>query len=117
LDHVTLAVAEQSGRALGIVAHRPYVRPAASESRQALTAQEKVNKVSRKSQLDADNESLRWQEQAIEAGRELGDIARVHVCDREADDYKFLGALHDAGEHFVVRVAQDRARACGSSPR
>ena len=113
LDHVTLAVAEQSGRALGIVAHRPYVRPAASESRQALTAQEKVNKVSRKSQLDADNESLRWQEQAIEAGRELGDIARVHVCDREADDYKFLGALHDAGEHFVVRVAQDRATSEG----
>ena len=113
LDHVTLAVAEQSGRALGIVAHRPYVRPAADESSQALTPREKVNKVGRKSQLDADNESLRWQEQALAAGRELGDVARVHVCDREADDYKFLGALHDAGEHFVVRVAQDRATSEG----
>lgn len=64
-----------------------------------------------RSQDDPDNESHRWLAQALLAAKDLQGVPRVHVFDREADDYKTLCGLVQAGEDFVVRVCADRVMA------
>jgi len=101
--HVSLAVAEDSRRPLGVLKHTSHSRPPADKG-----AAGKAKKRNRKSQADADNESLRWAEHAIATGKLLGSVPHVHVADRESDDYKYLAMLHEADELFVTRVSTNR---------
>ena len=104
MSHVSLAVLEGSRRPLGVLAHRAYVHVAKEESE----ANSSASRANRRSQTDSDNESLRWVEQALATGKQLSGVARVHVADREADDYKFFAELVAAGEQFVTRASSNR---------
>lgn len=79
---------------------------AAAKEAKAKAAKSRVN---RKSEDDEDNESARWFDQAQKASAMLGTLLRIHVTDRESDDYKYFAAMLTAGELFVVRASSDRA--------
>ena len=104
LAHVSLALAEASWRPLGVWAHRELVHV----GRPMVQGKARASRVNRRRATDPDNESARWAEQALQAGKMLAGVERVHVADREADDYKFFSALLDAGESFVTRSSTDR---------
>lgn len=98
--HVTLAITSDEGRRpLGVLAARTWARPATSP---------KKPRRRRKGVGGEDRESLRWQEQAVEARGQLGaDAQVVHLMDREADSYELMCALRGQGQ-FVIRATSDR---------
>jgi hypothetical protein len=56
-----------------------------------------------------DRESLRWQRGIEQSEQRLqGTKERIHVADREADNYQLLTLLNERGARFVVRLCQDR---------
>lgn len=56
-----------------------------------------------------DRESLRWEHGIRESEHLLrGAEERIHVADREADNYRLLAMLSEPGARFVVRMCQDR---------
>jgi len=59
---------------------------------------------------DPSRESLRWARvsEMVADRAEATGTKVIHVCDREADDYYWLGEVLGRGGHFVVRTSVDR---------
>ncbi len=132
--HASIAIDEKSGKILGLLHHTTWVRPlpqvdneppAAAQAEAAPAGQrgetqhkplksKGKSKKSRKQQDDPSNEGARWLGHALKCGKILGNIDRVHVADREADDFKYFAGLRQANESFVSRVNADRVLADGS---
>jgi hypothetical protein len=110
LAHVTLAIGEDSTRPLGILKCKPLARPVPDP---LATPRPKGTVAKRDRRSDVENEGWRWFEQATETGRMLGEVARVHVADRESDDYKYFWTLAQAQESLVTRVSGNRVLAGG----
>jgi transposase-like protein/DDE family transposase len=95
--HLSLALSGDGNRMpLGVLALSHRIRE--GEQRKKIKAKN-----------NADNERARWGRQ-VTAVASLGiDRARVvHLMDREADDFALFAQLVNAGDRFVIRLAQDR---------
>lgn len=95
--HLSLALSGDGNRMpLGVLALSHRIRE--GEQRKKIKAKN-----------NTDNERARWGRQVTEVASLGIDRARVvHLMDREADDYALFAQLVDAGDRFVIRLAQDR---------
>jgi hypothetical protein len=102
LSHPCLVVAGDGSRLpLGLLAHKTWVRPPEKKGRRGTQASRRA----------PDRESLKWEEVTSAAAKAAGSQAAklIHVMDREADIYGLFASLQKAGQHFIIRVAQNRA--------
>jgi len=107
--HASIGVAAETGRPLGLLASKVWVR---GEERTSTV--EGANGPRKKSgadyQKDGTSESNRWVEQmdeveALLAGR---GCKLIHVADREADIYAAIQAMLERQYNFVVRLSRDK---------
>jgi hypothetical protein len=103
--HPCLAVRGDGSRMpLGLLALKTWTRAEAPKQRRPIRAARSA----------PDNEMRKWTEVALAAGAAVGRRASlIHVMDREADIYALFAQMMEAGQRFIVRVAQDRALADG----
>ena len=125
--HGSIAIAENTGKLLGLLRQTTWVRSKPADEQvdggtdptavgDVLQSKGKTKSKAKRvrvAQDDPTNESGRWLEHAVACGKALGDLERVHVADRESDDYKYFAGLCAAGESFVTRVSTDRVLAEG----
>jgi hypothetical protein len=106
--HSCLAVDGDSGRTLGLLDQRYWMRQTSQRGQRH----------KRKQRAYQDKESFKWEQTADRIRSLLTDdvMARViAVCDREADVYEFLHHKLAHGERFVVRASRDRVLEVQSS--
>ena len=100
LSHMSLVVSADGGRVpLGVLAVDNFAR----------TGEKAPKKTCAERRSDDTRESLRWDRQFVHCeDLRAKQFEAVHLCDREADIYRFLASAEQRGSRYVVRAAQDR---------
>lgn len=108
LVHSTLMVEAESGFPLGLIDQARWTRPKdrASKNKNGTEVRRKY----------IEKESYRWETASRHMVEMMGDVSNViTVCDREGDVYEFLQYHQEHALRYIVRAAQNRRLAEGTS--